>query len=87
MRPAKFNDAALPVLLDTHVLVWLADAQGEASGRWAGDLAHWGRITQTQCVIGPLSEPLIGQFVPEAVDVVADCTNRTLNAERPTICC
>ena len=23
MRPAKFNDAALPVLLDTHVLVWL----------------------------------------------------------------
>ena len=42
------------------------------------------RITQTQCVIGPpLSEPLIGQLVLEAVDMVADCTNRTLTPRTP----
>ena len=26
----------------------------------------------------PLSEPLIGQIVPEALDLIADCTNRTV---------
>ena len=42
------------------------------------------RITQTQCVIGPpLSEVLIGQLVLEAVDMVADCTNRTLTPRTP----
>ena len=31
------------------------------------------------CIIGPpLSEPLIGQIVLEALDLVADCTNRTV---------
>ena len=30
-------------------------------------------------IVGPLrSEPLIGQFVLEALDLVADCGNRTL---------
>ena len=42
------------------------------------------RITQTQCVIGPpLSEVLIGQLVLGAVDMVADCTNRTLTPRTP----
>ncbi len=42
------------------------------------------RITQTQCVIGPpLCEVLIGQLVLEAVDMVADCTNRTLTPRTP----
>jgi len=31
------------------------------------------------CVVGPpLSEPLIGQVVLEALDLIADCRNRTL---------
>ena len=30
------------------------------------------------CVAGPpLSEPPIGQIVPEGLDLIADCTNRT----------
>ena len=42
------------------------------------------RITQTQCVIGPrLCEVLIGQLVLGAVDMVADCTNRTLTPRTP----
>ena len=41
------------------------------------------RFMNTDCVVGPpLSEPLIGQIVLEALDLVADCTNRTL-APRP----
>ena len=37
------------------------------------------RFMITECIIGPpLSEPLIGQIVLEALDLVADCTNRTL---------
>ncbi len=42
------------------------------------------RITQTQCVIGPpRCEVLIGQLVLEAMDMVADCTNRTLTPRTP----
>ena len=41
------------------------------------------RFMNADCVIGPpLSEPLIGQIVLEALDLVADCANRTL-APRP----
>lgn len=41
------------------------------------------RFMSTDCVVGPpLSEPLVGQIVMEALDLVADCTNRTL-APRP----
>ena len=37
------------------------------------------RFMNTDCVVGPpLSQPLIGQIVMEALDLVADCTNRTL---------
>ena len=37
------------------------------------------RFMSTDCVVGPpLSEPLIGQIVLEALDLIADCTNRTL---------
>ena len=36
-------------------------------------------MVDTDCIVGPpLSEPLIGQIVMEALDLVADCTNRTL---------
>ena len=37
------------------------------------------RFMNTDCVVGPpLSQPLVGQIVMEALDLVADCTNRTL---------
>ena len=37
------------------------------------------RFMSTDCVVGPpLSEPLIGQIVLEALDLIADCTNQTL---------
>ena len=38
----------------------------------------------TNCVVGPpLSEPLIGQVVLEMLDLIADCTNRTLMPRYP----
>ena len=37
------------------------------------------RGMNTDCVVGPpLSEPLIGQIVLEGLDLIADCTNRTI---------
>ena len=37
------------------------------------------RFMNADCIVGPpLSEPLIGQIVLEALDLVADCGNRTL---------
>ena len=37
------------------------------------------RFMSTDCVVGPpLSEPLVGQIVMEALDLIADCTNHTL---------
>ena len=37
------------------------------------------RFMNADCVVGPpASEPLIGQIVLEALDLVADCGNRTL---------
>ena len=42
------------------------------------------RSTNTDCVVGPpLSEPLIGQIVLEALDLIADCANRTLAPRFP----
>jgi hypothetical protein len=36
------------------------------------------------CVVGPpLSEPEIGQVVLETLDMIADCTNRTLTPRCP----
>ena len=38
------------------------------------------RFMNTDCIVGPpLSEPLIGHIVLEALDLVADRTNRTLS--------
>lgn len=37
------------------------------------------RFMSTDCIVGPpLSEALIGQIVLEALDLLADCTKRTL---------
>ena len=38
----------------------------------------------TNCVVGPpLSEPLVGQVVLETLDLIADCTKRTLTPRYP----
>ena len=43
-----------------------------------------GRSTRTDCVVGPPSgEVLIGQIILEALDLIADCTNRTLTPRIP----
>ena len=42
------------------------------------------RAMVTHCVVGPpLGEPLIGQVVLETLDLIADCTNRTLTPRYP----
>ena len=42
------------------------------------------RSLNTDCIVGPpLSEPLLGQIVLEALDLIADCTNRTLAPRFP----
>ena len=42
------------------------------------------RLMVTERVVGPpLSEPLIGQIVLEALDLIADCANRTLTPRTP----
>ena len=36
------------------------------------------------CVVGPpLSDPLIGQVVLDTLDLIADCTQRTLSPRYP----
>lgn len=42
------------------------------------------RFMVTECVVGPpSSEALIGQIVLEALDLIADCANRTLTPRTP----
>ena len=42
------------------------------------------RAMVTNCVVGPpLSEPLIGQVVLETLDLIADCTKRTVTPRYP----
>ena len=42
------------------------------------------RSTRTDCVVGPPSgEVLIGQIILEALDLIADCSNRTLAPRVP----
>ena len=71
-------------LPDRHRLL-RGRAQGGTPGRRPPVTVKIGdRITQTQCVVGPpLSEVLIGQLVLNAMDMVADCTNRTLKPRTP----
>ena len=38
------------------------------------------RAMTTDCIVGPpMSEPLVGQIVLEALDLIADCATQTLN--------
>ena len=66
------------------VVVSYADDRRESRSVAGPVTIHIGdRFMITECVVGPpLSEPLIGQIVLEALDLIADCTNRTV-APRP----
>ena len=63
-----------------RVAVTYADERREIRPVAGPVTVHIGnRVMNTDCIVGPpLSEPLIGQIVLEAMDLVADCTNRTL---------
>ena len=72
--------------LDTQreVIVTCADERKETRPVAGPVTIHIGnRFMITECVVRPpLNEPLIGQIVLEALDLIADCTNRTV-APRP----
>ena len=63
-----------------QVVVTYADERKETRPVAGPVTVHIGnRFMIAECVVGPpLSEPLIGQIVLEALDLVADCTNRTV---------
>ena len=63
-----------------QVAVIYADERREVRPVAGPVTVHIGdRFMIAECVIGPpSSEPLIGQIVLEALDLVADCANRTL---------
>ena len=63
-----------------EVVVAYADERKETRPVAGPVTIHIGnRFMITECVVGPpLSEPLIGQIVLEALDLIADCTNRTI---------
>ena len=63
-----------------EVIVTYADERKETRPVAGPVTVHIGnRFMIAECVVGPpLSEPLIGQIVLEALDLVADCTNRTV---------
>ena len=67
-----------------EVVVTYADERKETRPVAGPVVVHIGdRFMIAECVIGPpASEPLIGQIVLEALDLVADCGNQTL-APRP----
>ena len=68
--------------LRTHgdAVVTYADERKEARPVAGPVTVHIGnRSMNTDCIVGPpRSEPLIGQIVLEALDLVADCNRRTL---------
>ena len=63
-----------------EVVVTYADERKETRAVAGPVTVHIGnRFMIAECIVGPpLSEPLIGQIVLEALDLVADCTNRTV---------
>lgn len=75
-----------------EVTVTYADERQETRPVAGPVTIHIGdRFMNTDCVVGPpSSEPLIGQIVLEALDLVADCANRTVgprpeSPERPLL--
>ena len=62
------------------VIVSCADERNEERPIAGPVTIHIGnRFMTTDCVVGPpLSEPSVGRIIMEALDLVADCANRTL---------
>ena len=79
---AIVDTGAVMLVLPQNVVERLGlEIRQQAGRRLAGPLTIriGNRFMSTDCVVGPpLSEPLIGQIVLEALDLIADCTNRTL---------
>ena len=62
------------------VIVSYADERKEERPVAGPTIRIGNRFMSTECIVGPpLSEPSVGQIVMEALDLVADCTNRTLS--------
>lgn len=63
-----------------RVIVTYADDRREKLPTARGlEVTILGRTMVTDCVIGPpLCEPLIGQLVPQELDLVVDCARRQL---------
>ena len=79
---AIVDTGAVMLVLPQNVVERLGlEIRQQAGRRLAGPLTIriGNRFMSTDCVVGPpLSEPLVGQIVLEALDLIADCTNRTL---------
>ena len=79
---AIVDTGAVMLVLPQNVVERLGlEIRQQAGRRLAGPLTICigNRFMSTDCVVGPpLSEPLIGQIILEALDLIADCTNRTL---------
>ena len=70
--------------IQRELIVTCADERKETRSVAGLVTVHIGnRFMITECIVGPpLGEPLIGRIVLEALDLVADCANRTV-APRP----
>ena len=70
----------LGLRMQREVVVTYADERKETRPVAGPVTVHIGdRFMISECIVGPpLSEPLIGQIVLEALDLLADCTNRTV---------
>ncbi len=70
--------------LRTAIVTYADERRDERSVAGPVALEIGDRFMVTECVVGPpLSEPLIGQIVLEALDLIADCANRTLTPRTP----
>lgn len=70
--------------LRTAIVTYADERRDERSVAGPVALEIGDRFMVAECVVGPpLSEPLIGQIVLEALDLIADCANRTLTPRTP----
>ena len=69
---------------ETMVVTYADNRQEERPVAGPVTVRIGGRSTRTDCVVGPpAGEVLIGQIILEALDLIADCTNRTLTPRIP----
>ena len=69
---------------DTMVVTYADNRQEERPVAGPVTVRICDRSMRTDCVVGPPSgEILIGQIILEALDLIADCTNRTLTPRIP----